>query len=58
MNDFTKSGGSILMVSSELLEILGIADRIIVMREGMIAGILDHKEASEEKIMTLAALDE
>ncbi len=58
MNDFTKSGGSILMVSSELLEILGIADRIIVMREGMITGILDHKEASEEKIMTLAALDE
>ena len=58
MNDFTKSGGSILMVSSELLEILGIADRIIVMREGMITGILDHKEESEEKIMTLAALDE
>jgi len=58
MNDFTKSGGSILMVSSELPEILGIADRIIVMREGMIRGILDHKEASEEKIMTLAALDE
>jgi len=58
MNDFTKSGGSILMVSSELPEILGIADRIIVMREGMIAGILDHKEANEEKIMTLAALDE
>jgi len=57
MNDFTKSGGSILMVSSELPEILGIADRIIVMREGIITGILDHREASEEKIMTLATLD-
>lgn len=56
MNNFTKEGGSIIMVSSELPELLGIADRIIVIRQGRISGILDRKEATEEKIMTLASL--
>lgn len=56
MNNFTKEGGSIIMVSSELPELLGIADRIVVIRQGKVAGILDRKEATEEKIMTLASL--
>lgn len=56
MQDFVKAGGSILMVSSELPEILGVADRIIVMRRGELSGILSRREATEEKIMHLAAL--
>lgn len=54
MNDFTRSGGSIIMVSSELPEILGMSDRIVVMHEGRVTGILHRQEASEEKIMELA----
>jgi ABC-type sugar transport system ATPase subunit len=43
------------MVSSEMPEILGMADRIVVIRQGSISGILDRNEATEEKIMTLAS---
>ena len=56
MNDFVNAGGSILMVSSELPEILGVAHRIIVMRKGELSGILSRDEATEEKVMHLAAL--
>ena len=55
MNNYAKSGRSIIMVSSELPELLGIADRIVVIRQGKVAGILDREEATEEKIMTLAS---
>jgi ribose transport system ATP-binding protein len=55
MNNYTKDGGSIIMVSSELPELLGIADRIVVIRQGKVSGILDRKDATEEKIMTLAS---
>lgn len=55
MSNFTKDGGSIIMVSSELPELLGVADRIVVIRQGKISGILDINEATEEKIMTLAS---
>jgi ribose transport system ATP-binding protein len=54
MNHFKKEGIGILMISSEIPEILGICDRIMVMREGEIAGILDRKEATQEEIMRLA----
>lgn len=54
MNSLTKEGVSIIMVSSDLPEILGMSDRILVMREGECAGILDRKDATQEKIMTLA----
>jgi len=56
MNNYTKDGGSIIMVSSELPELLGITDRIVVIRQGKVSGILDRKEATEEKIMTLASV--
>lgn len=56
MNDFVNNGGSILMVSSELPEILGVAHRIIVMRKGELSGTLTREEATEEKVMHLAAL--
>lgn len=51
MNELAKSGVSIIMVSSELPEILNMSDRIVVMRGGAISGILDHREATQEKIM-------
>jgi L-arabinose transport system ATP-binding protein len=47
-------GKGIIMVSSDLPEVLGVADRIVVMCEGRVAGELARKEATEEKIMQLA----
>jgi ABC-type sugar transport system ATPase subunit len=45
---------AILMISSELPEILGMSDRILVMRQGTIAGELPRAEATQERIMALA----
>jgi len=50
-----KEGKAILFVSSEMPELLGIADRILVMSNGKNAGIMDAKDCSQENIMTLAA---
>ena len=54
MNKMVEEGMSIIMISSELLEIIGMSDRIYVMHEGMITGELSAKEATEEAIMRLA----
>lgn len=54
MNRLVESGMSILMISSELSEILGMSDRLYVMSEGKIAGELSGEEASEEAVMILA----
>ena len=54
MNGFKRDGMGILMISSEIPELLGVCDRIMVMREGQISGILERKEATQEKIMKLA----
>ncbi|NMB01288.1 MAG: sugar ABC transporter ATP-binding protein [Firmicutes bacterium] len=54
MNELTSQGVSIIMVSSELPEILGMSDRILVMREGSVAGIVDNQDVTEETIMLLA----
>ena len=54
INDLAEKGVAIIMVSSELPEVLGMSDRIMVVREGEIRGILDKEEADQEKIMTLA----
>ena len=54
MNDLTKQGISIIMVSSDLPEIIGMSDRIAVMHEGKLQGIIDREKASQENIMTLA----
>ena len=48
-------GKGIMMVSSEMPELLGICDRILVMSGGRLAGVLDIADASQEKIMRLAA---
>jgi putative multiple sugar transport system ATP-binding protein len=54
MNDMIAAGKSVIMVSSELPEALGMADRIYVMNEGKIKGVLNREEATQEKIMRLA----
>jgi len=54
LNDLVSEGKSIIMVSSEMPEAIGMADRIIVMNDGRIKGELSREEASQEKIMTLA----
>ncbi len=54
MNDLTAQGNAILMVSSELPEVLGMSDRIIVMSEGRITGELPAAEATQERVMDLA----
>lgn len=55
MNELVKQGMSIIMISSELPEIINMSDRIYVMNEGNITGCLDRKEVSQESIMKLAA---
>ncbi len=55
MNKLAAQGVAIIMVSSELPEILGMSDRILVMHEGKCTGIIDNDEnATQERIMTLA----
>jgi ribose transport system ATP-binding protein len=54
METLAASGAGILFVSSELEEILGLADRVLVMHEGRLTGELSRGELSEERIMTLA----
>ncbi len=54
MNSLVEKGVSILMISSDLLEVLGMSDRIYVMSAGQINGELSAQEATQEKIMEMA----
>lgn len=54
MNELAKQGVSIIMISSELPEIINMSDRVVVMRDGTVSGILDRSEATQEKIMQYA----
>ena len=54
MNELTKQGVSIIMISSELPEILGMSDRIYVMHDGRIKGEIARSEATQESIMKMA----
>lgn len=54
INDLAEEGKGIIVISSELPELMGISDRIIVMCEGRITGTLSHEEADQEKILDLA----
>ncbi len=56
MNELVKNGVSIIMISSELPEIINMSDRIYVMADGEVKGCLDHTEVSQESIMNLAAI--
>jgi D-xylose transport system ATP-binding protein len=55
INRLAENGVGIIMISSELEEILGMSDRITVMCEGECTGILDRKDATQERIMALAS---
>nr|WP_230866638.1 sugar ABC transporter ATP-binding protein [Iocasia fonsfrigidae] len=55
MNQLTEQGKSIIMISSELPEIIGISDRVIVLHQGRITGEYNKKEFNQEKIMKSAA---
>ena len=54
MTKFAREGMGIIMISSELPEVLGMSDRVVVMQEGIIQGTLDRSEATQESIMKLA----
>lgn len=54
MNALTREGIAIMMISSELPEILGMSDRIMVVCQGQVTGFLTREEATQEKIMALA----
>jgi ABC-type sugar transport system ATPase subunit len=54
MQSLAEEGIAIVMISSELPEILGMSDRIIVMHEGKLAGELSRSEATQEKILSFA----
>ncbi|WP_335949871.1 sugar ABC transporter ATP-binding protein [Salipiger bermudensis] len=54
MSDFAAAGGTIIMVSSETDEVLGMADRAVVMRDGRVAGELDRADMSAEALLHLA----
>ena len=54
MNDLTRKGVSIIMVSSEMPEVIGMSDRICVMSEGKLTGIIEKPDFSQEKILTYA----
>lgn len=53
--DLAKQGKTIIMISSEMPELIGMSDRIMVMCEGRVTGIVEGKDATQEKIMALAA---
>jgi ribose transport system ATP-binding protein len=54
INRLAKEGIGVMVISSELPELLGISDRVLVMHEGRVAGILERAEATPERVMTLA----
>ncbi len=55
VSELAGQGVAILMISSEMPEVLGMSDRIVVMHEGHVSGILDRKDADQVSIMDLAA---
>ena len=55
MNQLAKEGMAIIMISSEMPELLGMSDRILVMHEGEVTGELSKEEATQTKILELAS---
>jgi len=54
IGELVEYGGSILLISSEMPELLGLSDRVAVMHEGRLQGILPRTEATQERVMELA----
>jgi len=57
MNALTERGAGVLLISSELPEVLGMSDRVLVMREGRLAGELPREAATPEAVIALASGD-
>ena len=55
MRELSAQGISIIMISSEMDELLGMSDRLFVIREGKIVGELEREEFNQEKILVLAS---
>lgn len=55
--DFAKAGLAVILISSELAEVINVADRIIVMRDGQITGSVMREEATEENVLSLAMVN-
>ena len=55
VNELVESGKAVLMISSEMEEVMGMSDRIIVLREGRISGMLNRGEFNQETIMAFAS---
>jgi len=58
MQDLAEQGAGILMISSEMPELLGVADRILVMYQGRLCGEFDPREVGEEEIAHVACIGE
>ena len=56
--DFAKQGLGVILISSELPEVIGLSDRIIVMRNLRVSGEVSHEDATEEKLLSLGMLGE
>ncbi|MER1926625.1 MAG: hypothetical protein ABS908_12235, partial [Enterococcus casseliflavus] len=56
VSDLASKGYAVLMISSEMPEVLGMADRIYVMKEGKITGEMSVEEATQERILALAMI--
>ncbi|MFD8461211.1 sugar ABC transporter ATP-binding protein [Streptomyces antimycoticus] len=57
INELTASGHAVLMISSDLPEVLGMSDRVLVMAQGRISGELTAREATQDAVMALAVKD-
>ena len=58
INQLAEAGAAVVMVSSDLPELLGMADRILVMRRGRLVAELDARQTTQEEILRHAAVDE
>lgn len=56
INELASSGLAVIMVSSEMPEVLALSDRIAVMKEGRVSGVLDRREATQKRILELAIM--
>ena len=54
MRDLADRGVGILMISSDMEEVIGVSDRVAVMHEGRITGLLERRDLSEQNILSLA----
>jgi len=56
LRDLARGGVAVLMISSDMEEILHLSDRVAVMHEGRITGVLERAACTEQRIMTLATV--